>query len=302
MRKTVMHRPIPLPHTRSSAQRGFTLVELLVGVIIGLLVVAVALGAMMGSRAVSGSTGDLSQIQQQAAYAFRVLARQIRQSGNLHLKSEQMPHGRHQFKIHANADTFDMYDTLDGSDNPGIGQYKLVLRSRKYHAPDGSNIQVRDCLGENSSGDMLESSFVLDLETNQATGHPKYELKCRSSKGQVQPLIQNVADFQVRYVVEQKNAGGQPLLHYVNLASIADRKEIVGIEVCLVLFGTERMATDGMPPENLHYTGCTPASGGAAPSVDITALDDIRKNRLHMPFRTVFQRRSQVVPDADAAQ
>jgi len=295
-----MPYPAPLFNGRRIAQHGFTLMELLVGVIIGLLAVAVALGAMMGTRSVSGSTGDISQMQQQAAYAFRVIARQIRQGGSLHLDSGRVPggDGYYEFQLHAKEGDFDMRRALDGADNPGVGQYKLVLRSREYDVPSGSSVQIRDCLGENARNNMLESSFVLDLGINPATGHPKYELKCRSSsRGSPQPLIQNVADFQVRYILEQKDARGQSFLRYVNFSSIPDIQDVTGIEICLVLFGNERMAIDEMSPENLRYTGCTPASGGAAPIVDITALGDIRKNRLHMPFRTLFQRRSQINPD-----
>jgi len=285
------HHAIPA----ARAQRGFTLVELLVGVIIGLLVVAVALGAMMGSRAVSGSVGDISQMQQQAAYAFRVIARQIRQGGSLSLDSGDSPEndGYYAFKLQAKSGGFDVEKALDGADNPGAGEYKLTLRSREYKVPpSGSSIQVRDCLGENASDNMLESRFFLDID--------KYELKCRSGNGQTQALIQNVADFQVRYVVDEISADRRQThsLRYANFSAIGDRKNVVGIEICLVLFGNERVDTDdAIPEENFKYTGCTPAAGGAAQELDIRTLGGIRKDRLHMPFRTVFQRRSQAVPD-----
>ena len=54
-----------------------TLVELLIGIAIGLLVVAVATGALMVSRGVTGSVSDASNIQQQAAYAMRLIGGQF---------------------------------------------------------------------------------------------------------------------------------------------------------------------------------------------------------------------------------
>ena len=66
-------------------QRGLSLVELLVGLLLGMLIIAVALGALMASRAVSGTVSDASQLQQQASHIFRVMGRQIRQAGSLRL-------------------------------------------------------------------------------------------------------------------------------------------------------------------------------------------------------------------------
>src|SRR5256885_14199587 len=87
------HQPLPpLPirprrhaFARPLAQKGFTLLELMVGVAIGLLVVAVATAALMVSRGVSGTVSDASGIQQQAAYAMRVIGLQLRQAGSLYL-------------------------------------------------------------------------------------------------------------------------------------------------------------------------------------------------------------------------
>ena len=53
----------------------------MVGIAIGLLVVAVAMGALMVSRGISGTVSDASAIQQQGAYAMRTLGMQLRQGG-----------------------------------------------------------------------------------------------------------------------------------------------------------------------------------------------------------------------------
>ena len=67
------------------AQRGVTLVELMVGIAIGLLVVAVATSALMVSRGISGTVSDASGLHQQAAHAMRVIGQQVRQAGSLYL-------------------------------------------------------------------------------------------------------------------------------------------------------------------------------------------------------------------------
>ena len=72
-------------------ENGLTLVELLVGISIGLLVIGVATGALLASRGISGTVSDATNIQQQAAYAMRVIGQQVRQSGSLHLDVPAIP-------------------------------------------------------------------------------------------------------------------------------------------------------------------------------------------------------------------
>ena len=75
-------------------QSGVTLIELMVGIAIGLLTIAVAMGAIMVSRGVSGTISDATQIQQQASYAFRVIGQQLRQAASIKLNlAAQKPLG-----------------------------------------------------------------------------------------------------------------------------------------------------------------------------------------------------------------
>lgn len=75
------------------SQKGVTLVELMVGIAIGLLVISVAVGALMVSRNISGTVSDATGIQQQAAYAMRVIGQQVRQAGSLRLNLDPLNSG-----------------------------------------------------------------------------------------------------------------------------------------------------------------------------------------------------------------
>lgn len=83
---TRSHRAAPASAKRLArplrTQRGVSLIEMLVGIAIGLMVVAVAMGALMVSRGVTGTVGDASNIQQQAAYAMRIIGAQVRQTAS----------------------------------------------------------------------------------------------------------------------------------------------------------------------------------------------------------------------------
>lgn len=55
-------------------QTGATLIELMVGITIGLLTVAVGLAAIVMTRGISGTVSEASQMQQQARMLFALLA------------------------------------------------------------------------------------------------------------------------------------------------------------------------------------------------------------------------------------
>ena len=272
-------------------QRGLSLVELLVGLLLGLLIIGVALGALMASRAVSGTVSDASQLQQQASHIFRVMGRQIRQAGSLRLLLSPAKKGTDTVDVadpvafEASAQDFNpAHDTILGLDAPGRAQYKLTVGYSNYTQPlHGSAIETslqRNCLGQTNSHNLILSRFALDARKNtlRCTGAP--------SAG-AQPLAQNVANFQVRYLIQSPK--GDARLQYVNAAAVGqDWSRVVAAEVCLVLFGIEVI---NMPADS-RYTDCA-SSDGTAESIDMTTLPAPRTRRLHMVFRSVYQLRSQ---------
>lgn len=274
-------------------QHGVTLIELMVGLVIGLLTIAVALGALMVSRGVSGTVSDASQLQQQASYAFRAMGQQLRQAGSLRLNLA--PHKASTEPIDAadpvafetdftDPDDGSKFapgtDTVSGLDTPSASEYKLSVGYRNYTesvytsaiTPVEQSL-LRNCLGENGTKAMVQSRFVLTAN----------ELRCAGT-GNSQPMIQNVADFQVRYLVQTDALTGDAKIQYVNATGVgADWSRVFGIEVCLTLYGTEVIDM----PAGSTYRSCTGAD------VDMTTLAAPQKNRIHMTFRNVYQLRSQ---------
>lgn len=66
-----------------AAVKGFSLVELMVAMLIGLLVVAAAVGIFLTNRRTYAATENLSRVQENARFAFELMSRDIREaSGN----------------------------------------------------------------------------------------------------------------------------------------------------------------------------------------------------------------------------
>lgn len=308
-------RRLPLQHravlSRRQTQKGVTLVELMVGITIGLLTVAVATGALMVSRGVSGTVSDASQLQQQASYAFRVIGQQLRQSGSIRLNMAPK----------SAASTVDAADpvafeaaysnpanpsdafypktySINGQNTPVqlVTGYRNYVESLYTSASDTS--QFRNCLGENGTDAIVLSVFEYD--------NVKFELTCAGNPPlpptpptppapllpppptlNRQPLIQNVADFQIRYLSQTGGNTGDPKIQYINAATAAaDWTQVFGVEVCIVIFGTEVIDV----PAGSVYKGCDGANINFSSSGSLPAQ---RKNRLHMTFKKVYQIRSQ---------
>ncbi|MCE1251364.1 MAG: PilW family protein [Comamonadaceae bacterium] len=275
--------------TRSARQRGLSLIEVLVGLSIGLIVIAAATSALMVSRGISGTVSDVSSLQQQAAYAFRVMGQQLRQAGSLYLNPNPTgkfdptdPQVEVAFETKADAtgsgNSFDpSKDTLSNNTSTGA----VTIGYRRYLDPvfTASSPQslARNCVGgpaDSSLDQRMESTFRLNGS----------ELQCGGNGTAAQPIVQNVAQFQVRYLLQDTTAPGDTKIQYVTTVAAGQWGRVQGVEVCLVLYGSETMAN---MPAGSSYTDCT------GQSTDMTTLSGDRAKRLHMAFRSVYQLRSQ---------
>ena len=280
-------------------QSGVTLIELMVGLAIGLLVVAVAMGALMVSRGISGTVSDASGIQQQGAYILRVVSQQLRQTGSLYLNPD--PVGGNStdvlspvaFEIMARASdvtqSFRQEDTLVGGDNTVTTRFRryqdnVFLADNATSTTIGTDFLARNCVGApgNSSTDQrVESIFTFDSTKN--------ELQCGGNGTAAQPIAQNVAQFQVTYMVQTTDAAGNTTVQYAKgsdmpaAATDPTWRRVQGVQVCLVLYGSEPVDM----PAGSSYTDC------AGTSVNMTTLTGERKNRMHLLFRNTYQLRSQ---------
>lgn len=266
-------------------QRGATLIELMVGITIGLLTVAVGLATIAISRGISGAVSEASQMQQQAAYAFRVIGQQIRQAGSIRQEVISTPIPPASGSSEAADTSWLKYtfenpgrvfnrttQTVVGSDSTASSAYRLSLGYQNYIEPVGpasaasNQSPFRDCLGQNSNADIVRSRFQLVGD----------ELRCAGESGSPQPVIKGVADFAVTYINQGTTFGANPTINYADLAaSVSDWTKIYGIQICLDLVGTEYIDTVGTTYKNCQGNLVS------------------RGNRLHMVFRNTYQIRSQ---------
>ena len=263
-------------------EKGVTLIELLVGLTIGLLTVSVGLGAIMISRGVTTTVSDTTILQQQASYAFRIIGQQLRQAGGRPLNTVADPRDAATF-VQPNAISLSTLPPIAGLDNPTASQFVISLRyvnasESVYPSPPSSTpitgYLTSDCIGSNPG--IASAPIILNELRKNGT-----DLECSNSIGNVQPVIGNLADLQIRYLQQKLNiADNQPQFRYASAANMAptDWPEVYGIEVCLELEGDQFIDTVGA-----SYTKC---DGTTA----------TRGNKLRMVFKNIFHIRNHAWP------
>ena len=277
-------------------QAGLTLIELMIGLAVGLLVVAVATVSLLGSRSVTGAVSDISGIQQQAAYVMRTFGTQLRQAGSLYLDLGLDADGEGEitsataFQLRGNGE---QAITEDRTKTP----IEYTIQYTGYEEPtfaDAGPIS-HNCVGTPGAGKISEgatvtigSIFTLRDTVLRCNGEVIYYSPTKKTEEtNHQPIAENVANFQVRYLL-QSNDAANPTTLYANADDVNNNwNQVQGVEVCLVLFGTERIDMPTDDPDLTSYTDCTNTK------VDMTTLTGDRTNRMHYVFRNVFQLRSQ---------
>lgn len=251
------------------SQAGLGLVELLVGIAIGLIVVSAALGAILIARTLSGTVSEVSTLQQQGAYAFRVIGHQVRQAGGRSLKNAEDPTEYAQFDDDLALST---YLPVKGKASPTESEYALEVayqnsEEKAFPLVAGKPQMLpllRNCLGEPIR--LSTSPVVLSRIKREGD-----KLVCAGSADS-EVIVSGVADFQVRYI-QNTGSNTQPTLRHAapsDFSSNRDWMQVYAVEVCLELVGTQRMDTAGDT-----YTRCDQSTAS-------------RGDRLHMVFRTTF--------------
>lgn len=221
---------------KASRQSGVSLIELMIGMVVGLMVVIAATGSLAYTRTASRVMGDSTRLQQDAAIAFRTIGQVARQAGARRLVST--PGGTVSFNpkymgIQVNVNTF-RPAAVKGTDGAFNGPDTLEIDRDNTLAPEvdtsPTDIESVDCLGE-----PIERQYSVSSKFSVAAG----QLKCDGSGNSIGTfsLMEGVEDFQVWYGLREG-----PGLRYItatalNQLSPAPWDQVEALRVCLRLTG-----------------------------------------------------------------
>lgn len=221
-------------------QRGFSLMELMVGITIGLLVVIAATGSLVYTQITSTVVGDSTRLQQKADAIFRNMGFQITQSSARNLT---VPNA-------GEAATVVFSSAFAGFNGTG---FSVQGSEGAINAPDTLQISyqddgvVHDCLGNRP--DAASTLIKVDNQFSLSNGN----LMCAGANAAAaaQSIGDGVEDFQVTYGI-LTGTGSATAFQFLNAGSVTNWGIIQAVSVCLQLTGDNV----GNPQTNFTFTGC----------------------------------------------
>jgi type IV pilus assembly protein PilW len=196
-------------HSRFARQRGMGLIELMIGMTIGLIVL-MALGYFfLGSQQANRTHNDISRMQESGRNALEILGGAIRQAG-----------------YRADADVAFAGTALTGVD--GATDSITV----QYDAQEGDET---DCAGNLIDADAPSPG---NLVTHAFAVNGSLQLTCQG-----QPMADNIEDMQITYGIDANKDG--VIESYKAAPTAAEFPQVAAVRVNLVVRGPSARAATG---------------------------------------------------------
>jgi type IV pilus assembly protein PilW len=248
--------------TSRTRQRGASLMELMVGIIIGLLVVLAAIGSLLYTHVSSTTVVDSTRLQQKVDATFRLISFQTLQAGSLELMATSEP-------------ATVVFSTAYTGFNPSSTSLSTNVVSA--HGVDGNNSttrdilrisyqdngNVRDCLGQATG--VLTQGIRVDNEFTfvpAAAGGGDITCTGASAGSTPQSILDGVEDFQVSYGVRTVTATGAENFQFFSATNVTDWTNIQAVNICIMVRGDTR--ANPRP----GFTAITPCSQAATDTND----------------------------------
>jgi len=214
--------------------RGFTLVELMIALVVGLLLLAGVLQVLLGNRTSFEAQRARSNLQENARLVTFVLDNTVAHAGHHTELAPSAYSGLFTASSVSGSPTFASEAVVAGIYNEN-GNDAVRIR---FQAEGG----LHDCRGTRIG--LPDAPAIADFELYVSNG----ALLCRIiGGGSPQPLVENVERFKVRYGVDRDNDLGVDT--YVSNLSAADSTNVLSVRVQLLLKSPEDRLLDSVDGE-----------------------------------------------------
>ena len=284
---------------RLHLQRGLSLVEILVSLVIGLVVVGAVLVSYLGTGTSGQQQSAYSQMTEDAQLTFTIINRDLLNAG--YGTPAGWAGGTSTFSraYVSGTPNFAVFGCDSGFADPGATSLACTSTlsaslSVAYEADAVTTVPTSggtptDCLG----GQLPQTSVVVGtatityylarnryhVATNATTTIP--ELYCTTPNTARQPVAENVESMKIWYGVEGGTA--KQVGAYVNAAGVTDWNRVISVRVCLLMRSRDEIFTAEDLAIRNTYLNCDGAS---------TALPDRRARRAFFSTTTLRNRQS----------
>lgn len=286
-------------------ERGFTLLELLVALAIGVLLMTSVLMVMSNSSRAARATEAEAAMNEEAMLAMNILQQQIRLAGYTNRKRDAagklVPNFEGQ-SIFACDDGFAAanagFESLECGDSDDIDSAAIAIR---YEADTTNTSPTGDDKPTNCLMNGITESSGYYLADNRyfvakKSGDENFNLYCASG-GQQQPLIENVQQLRFQFgVTDSHERSSQQIMTYLDAERLNQNTnrsqswgKVLSVEICLVMRSADKVL-DGQKKlngvfVNQKYIDC---DGSIAEKDDLYLYRTYRstatvRNRVAMP-------------------
>jgi type IV pilus assembly protein PilW len=211
---------------RTGRQQGFTLIELMVGLAIGLLVVGVSLGALLTTHTSGTYSNETNNLNNQARQSLRIVANIVRTAG-----ARELVDGGGQVYFDDGLTSLSPSQPnviVTGTDGSGTLADSLTI------ATENRAGVIAGC-----SGIAVPSSTTTIRSILSVTGTT---LMCEdNASGGARPMLDGVEDLQVKYLVRDAVLG--TALVDGSAITAANWQNVIAIQLCLQVVGNDTSQT-----------------------------------------------------------
>lgn len=267
------------PVTLRSRNQGFSLIELMISLVIGLVVVGAVIVSLIGSGQTGRYQAAFAQMNEDAQIALSILSRDLQIAGY------SQPTDLVNTAPPASTPTFNFASSTIGTSNPVFGcdtgfvdpaatslacgtattpAIEVVYEADKFTTVLTSGGVPSDCLG-NAITVGLPAVYVARNRyylAPSSSGRP--ELHCASANGATpQPLVENIEAMAIWYGVAVA-ANPTQVVRYVTATDIAtsgladEWKRVVSVRICLLVRSAEPVSAGD--EATLTYLDCAGTS------------------------------------------
>lgn len=263
-------------------QAGFSLAEFMIALTLGLVVLLAVGSIFIGSQQTYRVQEDNARIQESGRYALEIIGRSIRQAGT----NAEMNFNK--TAIAAQCNVTGVCVAIDGDDGalgaPDTLTVQFYAGSEEFDSsPAPGSWKTRDCTG---------GLVALGAVVSNAYDITGTDLRCTGGTGGMQPLIENVQDFQVIYGIDTDVSGSTGYRSadlYVAAPTAAQWPNVVTARVCVLIQSANNNLTTS-PQSYLNCAGALGTTTGAA-AFTTAAAGDLR---LHRSFVATYNLRNRV--------
>jgi type IV pilus assembly protein PilW len=256
------------------SQRGLSIIEVMVSLVIGMVVVAAVLFSYLGSGITGRSQSALAQMNEDATAAFSIMARDIQMAGFSEPSGvvASAPGGTATFgrvftgsaifgcepPIANAAATGNMTCSTAAGASTATHSIEVSYQATPVNSIPNATGTPTDCLGN-----ALSISGTYYVSTNRyyvdsTTSTLPTELYCSSRGNSGQPLVENVQAMKL-WFGEAVAADPRRAVRYVRASDVVDWGLVVSVRMCLLMRSVDPVL-DPDDPVAANYTNCEGAT------------------------------------------